>query len=307
MYGEHNFSLELYGEIWYTLNVMHKCMVKGNDDILLRFTKMHSTGNDYIYIDCMSWFPEDPAGLSVRLSDRRFGVGGDGIILICPSETADFRMRMFNADSSEGLMCGNGARAFARFVREKGLTDKDVITIETLSGVKTAEILGENVRVDMGRPSFAVGDIPAVWPGEEIVGERLTVGGRDYIINCLSMGNPHCVIFTDEDVDDIDLAAIGPLFDHHAIFPERVNTEFVNIMTDGSLRMRVWERGSGETLACGTGACAVGVAAMRTGVVTGEAVTVHLRGGDLLIEWRGRENVLMTGPAVFVFEGETNI
>jgi len=269
---------------------------------------MQGIGNDYIYLDCMNGLPEDPPGLSVRLSDRHFGVGSDGIILVCRSEKADFRMVMYNADGSEAEMCGNGIRCFARYVRDKGLTAKDVISIETKAGIKTAEIMTRpssvSVRINMGLPVFRAPDVPVKWDGDEVVSQPIDAGGEEYIVTCLSVGNPHCVVFTDTPVDTLDLERIGPIFEHHPMFPNRVNAEFVNIMPDGSLKMRVWERGSGETLACGTGACAVGVAAIRTGAVKGEKVTVRLPGGDLIIEWPERGEVFMTGAAEFVFEGE---
>lgn len=275
----------------------------------MKFTKMHGIGNDYIYVNCMDGIGFDPAQTSIQLSDRHFGVGSDGMILICPSDKADFRMRMFNADGSEGKMCGNGVRCFAKYVYCKGLTDKTVITIETLGGIKTAWLTVENgdvtlVRVNMGSPNFSPQLIPVNFTGESMINQPITVGGREWNVTCVSMGNPHCVTFV-EDVDGLDLEKIGPKFEHDPIFPERVNTEFVQPVDDTTVKMRVWERGSGETWACGTGACAVAAASILNGVVNQNSVTVKLRGGDLLIEWDRGENVIyMTGTATFVFEGE---
>lgn len=275
----------------------------------MKFTKMHGIGNDYIYVNCMDGIGFDPAQTSIQLSDRHFGVGSDGMILICPSDKADFKMRMFNADGSEGKMCGNGVRCFAKYVYCKGLTDKTVITIETLGGIKTAWLTVENgdvtlVRVNMGSPNFSPQLIPVNFTGESMINQPITVGGREWNVTCVSMGNPHCVTFVD-DVDGLDLEKIGPKFEHDPIFPERVNTEFVQPVDDTTVKMRVWERGSGETWACGTGACAVAAASILNGVVNQNSVTVKLRGGDLLIEWDRGENVIyMTGTATFVFEGE---
>ena len=275
----------------------------------MKFTKMHGIGNDYIYVNCMDGIGFDPAQTSIQLSDRHFGVGSDGMILICPSDKADFRMRMFNADGSEGKMCGNGVRCFAKYVYCKGLTHKTVITIETLGGIKTAWLTVENgdvtlVRVNMGSPNFSPQLIPVNFTGESMINQPITVGGREWNVTCVSMGNPHCVTFV-EDVDGLDLEKIGPKFEHDPIFPERVNTEFVQPVDDTTVKMRVWERGSGETWACGTGACAVAAASILNGVVNQNSVTVKLRGGDLLIEWDRGENVIyMTGTATFVFEGE---
>ena len=275
----------------------------------MKFTKMQGIGNDYIYVNCMDGIGFDPAQTSIQLSDRHFGVGSDGMILICPSDKADFRMRMFNADGSEGKMCGNGVRCFAKYVYCKGLTDKTVITIETLGGIKTAWLTVANgdvtlVRVNMGSPNFSPQLIPVNFTGESMINQPITVGGREWNVTCVSMGNPHCVTFV-EDVDGLDLEKIGPKFEHDPIFPERVNTEFVQPVDDTTVKMRVWERGSGETWACGTGACAVAAASILNGVVNQNSVTVKLRGGDLLIEWDRGENVIyMTGTATFVFEGE---
>ncbi len=278
----------------------------------MKFTKMHGIGNDYIYVNCIDGMDFDPVETSIQLSDRHFGVGSDGMILICPSDKADFRMRMFNADGSEGKMCGNGVRCFAKYVYCKGLTDKTVITIETLGGIKTAWLTVEKgdvtaIRVNMGSPILKPALIPVTFPGDSMVNQPVTVGGRQWQVTCVSMGNPHCVTFVD-DVDGMELEKIGPLFENNPIFPERVNTEFAKKLDDSTVQMRVWERGSGETWACGTGACAVAVASLLTGTVRGERVTVKLRGGDLLIEWdRNDDTVYMTGTATFVFEGEVEV
>ncbi|MBE7560941.1 diaminopimelate epimerase [bacterium] len=272
----------------------------------MRFTKMHGIGNDYIYINCLEEAVADPGALSVRLSDRRFGVGGDGIILICRSSVADFRMRMFNADGSESEMCGNGIRCFAKYVFDKGLTRKETITVETGAGVKTIamEVVGGKVRrarVDMGEPILSPAQIPVNLPGEAIVNAPILVEDRRFFFTAVSMGNPHCVVFVDE-IDDELVLGYGPRFERHALFPARVNTEFARVISPREVEMRVWERGSGETWACGTGASAVGVAGVLTGR-TERRITVHLRGGDLEIEWAAGNHVFMTGPAETVFEG----
>ena len=277
----------------------------------MKFTKMQGAGNDYVYVNCFAEnIPEEarPA-LAVRISDRNFGVGGDGLICICPSERADFRMDMYNADGSRGAMCGNGIRCVGRYVHDRGLTDKTELTIETPAGIRTLRLHLEDGRavratVDMGSPRFAPADIPVLAEGESFIRRPLHVAGRDWELTAVSVGNPHAVIFLDEDVDGLDLPRIGPQFENHPLFPERVNTEFVQVMQNGSLKMRVWERGSGETLACGTGATAVVAAATVCGFADGEA-DVLLRGGTLHIRWDREKNTLyMTGPADFVFDGE---
>lgn len=261
----------------------------------MKFTKMQGLGNDYVYLDCTRAVPDDLATLAVKLSDRHFGVGADGLICICPSERADFRMRMFNADGSEGEMCGNGIRCVGKYVYDKGLIDREDITIETLSGVKSLYITSENgcataVMVDMG--------IPAVEPLK-----TLDISGEKYVVHPVSMGNPHAVIFG-ISVKQIDLTDIGPQIECHSAFPGRTNVEFIEVTDPSHLKMRVWERGSGETLACGTGACAAVAAAVMTGRTKRE-VTVTLPGGDLLIRWDESDgHIYMTGPAVTVFEGE---
>lgn len=279
----------------------------------LSFTKMHGCGNDYVYFNCFSDEVPNPEKLAISLSDHHFGIGGDGIILICPSDVADAKMRMFNADGSEGKMCGNGIRCVGKYLYDYGMVDgKTQITVETLSGIKTLDLYPENgkvktVRVDIGAAMLNPKDIPVYLDGERIVDAPLVIDEKVYHITCVSMGNPHCVVFVKEDVDSLDLERIGPKFENNPLFPERVNTEFVNILSDGTLKMRVWERGSGETWACGTGACAVGVTAVLSGLFKkGEDITVHLRGGDLVINYTD-QTVLMTGPATTVFEGTIDI
>ena len=279
----------------------------------LRFTKMHGISNDYVYISTFDQPEEDWEQLAIRLSDRRTGIGGDGIILVCPSDVADAKMRIFNADGSEGKMCGNGIRCVGKFVYDKGLVpaDKTTITIDTLSGIKTLELTVrdgkvQSARVDMEAAILNPADIPVQYDGETMIDAPLDVDGKTWNVTAVSMGNPHCVTFVD-DVDGMDLEKIGPHFENHPIFPERVNTEFVKVIDDHTLLMRVWERGSGETWACGTGACATAVAACLNGYCKkGDDITVHLRGGDLVIRYTD-DTVIMTGPASTVFEGEVEI
>ncbi|UOO38655.1 diaminopimelate epimerase [Oscillospiraceae bacterium CM] len=274
----------------------------------MKFTKMHGIGNDYVHINCLTETVDDPAALSRRLSDRHFGIGGDGIILICPSETADFKMRIFNADGSEAQMCGNGIRSFGKYVFDRSLTEKTTLSVETLAGLKSLTLNVENgtvatVRVDMGEPILKAADIPVLSNTEDFINKPVTSGGETYTMTCVSMGNPHGVIFVDS-VDALDLAHIGPPLENHTIFPERANIEFVECLNDETLKMRVWERGSGETLACGTGACAALVAAVLNGKAR-RHTTLLLRGGALDINWDESTNhVFMTGPAEFVFDGE---
>ena len=292
----------------------------------MKFTKMHGLGNDYIYVNCLKAPLPNPQETAKTVSDRHFGIGADGLILIQPSEKADFEMAMYTADGSRAEMCGNGIRCVAKYVYDYGLTDKTDITIETLAGVKRLHLTVEGedaslrpqpqpalsqgrgkvslVKVDMGAPELTPSKIPVIAPGGQAVGAPLEVNGKTYEMTCVSMGNPHCVIFMEEDVRELDLEKIGPSFERHPNFPNRTNTEFVNIIDRQTLRMRVWERGSGETLACGTGACAVAVAAMLNQKAASE-VTVRLLGGDLKISWQGTGTpVYMTGPAATVFEGE---
>jgi len=280
----------------------------------MRFTKMHGAGNDYVYVDCFAEpTPEDPAAVARAVADRHFGVGGDGLILICPSDTADARMRMFNADGSEAEMCGNGVRCVAKYVYEHGIARRDVLRIETGRGV--LELVPEvvdgrvrRVRVDMGEPILGPGEIPTTLPGNpttpgsHVVDVDLPIDGRTLRVSCLSMGNPHCVTFVDRLTDDWVLG-VGPKIERDSHFPNRVNAEFVEVVSPAEVRVRVWERGSGETLACGTGACAVcvaGVLAERTA----RKILAHLPGGDLELHWSDNNHVYMTGPAEEVFTGE---
>ena len=273
----------------------------------IRFTKMHGISNDYIYINCMNGQPECPQHLSVEMSDRHTGVGGDGIILICPSEIADFKMRIFNADGSEAKMCGNGSRCVGKYVYDYGLTDKTRITLETLSGIKVLSLhlrdgKVDTVTVDMGEPVLTPCEIPVRHSGDSMIDHKVISAGKEYRLTAVSMGNPHGVIFG-ADPDSLPLEAIGPGLECHDMWQDRANIEFASVLSPSEIKMRVWERGSGETMACGTGACATAVAAVLNGL-TGRRVTVHLRGGDLTIEWRPDDNhVYMTGSATTVFEG----
>lgn len=277
----------------------------------LKFTKMHGCGNDYIYFNCFEQAVENPEGLSKKLSHRRFGIGGDGIILICPSEVADAKMRMFNLDGSEGKMCGNGIRCVGKYLYDNGLARKNEISIETLSGVKTLKVLEKDgkaslLTVNMGKAEFSPSKVPVNIAAEKVVAHEATFAGKTYKITCVSMGNPHCVVFC-EDINSLDLEKIGPTFENSELFPEKVNTEFVEIVNERTLNMRVWERGSGETLACGTGACAVVAAAVANGICKkNDDITVNLRGGVLRIKYTD-EAVYMTGGAETVFEGEVEV
>ncbi|MDO5547897.1 MAG: diaminopimelate epimerase [Eubacteriales bacterium] len=277
----------------------------------LNFTKMHGCGNDYVYFNCFEQPLENPEELSILLSDRHFGVGGDGIILICPSDVADAKMRIFNADGSEGKMCGNGIRCVGKYVYDSGIARKPEIAIDSLSGVKLLQMEVEDgvaigATVNMGKAILTPSEIPTRFEGELAVSVPLTANGQEHRVTCVSMGNPHCVLFVD-DVDSLDLAAIGPAFENHEMFPERINTEFIRVIDDHTLQMRVWERGSGETWACGTGACASAVAAVLNGYCPkNEEITLHLRGGDLRIRYTD-DAVFMTGPATKVFEGSIEL
>ena len=277
----------------------------------IEFTKMHGCGNDYIYINCFDKEIEYPERLSVTLSDRHFGIGGDGIVLICKSDVTDAKMRMFNIDGSEGKMCGNAIRCVGKYIYDNGIAKKNPLTIETLSGIKTLGINTENglvstVRVDMGKAELEPSRIPVNLPGEQIVNYPLNIKDNICHVTCVSMGNPHAVVFCD-DVAGLNLAGIGPLFENHEIFPERVNTEFVKIIDKNTIEMRVWERGSGETLACGTGACAAAVAAVLNGYCSkDEDIHVLLLGGELTINYTN-ETVYMTGGCTRVFEGVVEI
>jgi len=275
----------------------------------MKFTKMHGAGNDYIYIN---GFSENAGAITkdviIQLSDRHFGIGSDGVVLILPSETCDFRMQMFNADGSEAEMCGNATRCIGKYVYDRGLTDKESITLETKAGIKILQLNIENgavqtVRVDMGEPILEAAEIPVVAKKSPVISQALEIDGKAHFITCVSMGNPHAVVFQ-KDIEKIEIEKIGPKFEHNAIFPRRTNTEFVEVINPKLLKMRVWERGSGETLACGTGACATLVAAVLNGFSERKA-TLNLLGGDLEIEWNEADNhVYMTGGATFVFDGE---
>ena len=277
----------------------------------LCFTKMHGCGNDYIYFNCVGDSIENPEKLAVRLSDRHKGIGGDGIVLICPSELADAKMRMFNIDGSEGKMCGNAIRCVAKYLWDREMVRKEEKHIETLSGIKTCwvhavEGLADTVTVDMGSAVLAPAKIPVNLAGDVIVRRNTEVAGGIYEITCVSMGNPHCIVFG-EDPDGLDLESLGPAFEHDPLFPERVNTEFVQVLGPNTLKMRVWERGSGETMACGTGACASAVAAVLCGSCKmGADIVVRLRGGDLVVNYT-EDRVLMTGEAREIFEGSVEV
>lgn len=277
----------------------------------MKFTKMHGCGNDYVYVNCFEETVKDPAATAIAVSDRHFGVGSDGLILICPSDTADFRMAMYNADGSEGSMCGNGIRCVAKYVYDHGMTDKTSITVETKSGIKQLELTIEDgkvssVNVNMGAPILDPKQIPVVSDKECVIDEPIIINDTQYRMTCVSMGNPHAVVIV-SDTASFPIETIGPLFEHCERFPDRINTEFVQLLSKDEINMRVWERGSGETLACGTGTCASVVACVLNGY-TGEHVLVHLLGGDLEIFFdRDHNTVWMTGPASTVFEGEIDI
>lgn len=280
------------------------------DDTLpkrLPFTKMQGLGNDYVYVEEFETPIARPAPLAIAISDRHFGVGGDGLVLMGPSEKADFRMRMFNADGSEGEMCGNATRCIGKYLYEKGRTDKKEFTLETLAGIRVLTLHTdgsrvERVRVDMGEPKLRPADIPMQAEGEAFIDQKIIVSGRTYSGTAVSMGNPHLVVPM-PGLESLDIAQVGPSFEHHALFPRRVNTEFIRVLDRNRVRMRVWERGSGETLACGTGACAVLVACALNKWTDRKAV-IELRGGELEIEWNEDGIVYMTGGAKFVFSGE---
>ena len=275
----------------------------------MKFTKMQGIGNDYVYVNCLQETIENPSELAKKISDRHYGVGSDGLIMINPSDKADFEMEMYNADGSRGEMCGNGIRCVAKYVYDYGLTDKTSISVETLAGIKYLDLTVEVakvvlVKVDMGKPMLRPEEVPVVSEKEEVIDEPITVDGQEYRMTCVSMGNPHAVVFIDQDVKEFPLETVGVKFENHERFPKRVNTEFVNVLDRHTAQMRVWERGSGETLACGTGACAVAVACALNGL-TEDEVTVKLLGGDLQIKWdREKNTVYMTGPAEVVFDGE---
>lgn len=275
------------------------------------FTKMHGLGNDYIYVNCIDQCIENPSEVARFVSDRHFGIGSDGLVLILPSEVADFRMRMFNSDGSEAEMCGNAIRCVGKYVYDNGLTDKLNIKIETLAGIKVLDLTVENgkvslVKVDMGEPILKPADIPVDSEADLFISQPVEIDGVTYNVTCVSMGNPHAVTYVD-DVMKFPLETVGPKMENHKLFPRRINAEFVQIIDRNTLRMRVWERGAGETMACGTGACAVLVASVLNNVSDRKA-TIKLLGGDLHIEWNEADNhVYMTGPAVKVFDGEIDI
>ena len=277
----------------------------------MKFTKMHGCGNDYVYVNLFEEQIENPAKVSIAVSDRHFGIGSDGLITIGPSEIADFRMRIYNADGSEAEMCGNGIRCVAKYVYDHKLTDKTEITVETGAGVKTLQLTVEDdkvtlVRVDMGEPILTPDEIPVVADGDRVVDESIVVDDKEWRMTCVSMGNPHAVVFVD-DVAHFELEKYGPLFENHVRFPKRTNTEFVQIVSRNEAIMRVWERGSAETWACGTGTCATVMACILNGLTDNE-VLVHLRGGDLRIAYDAKSNhIFMTGPATEVFEGEIQL
>ena len=277
----------------------------------MKFTKMQGLGNDYVYVNCFEEKIENPPAVARYVSDRHFGIGSDGLIMINPSEVADFEMEMYNADGSRGEMCGNGIRCVAKYVYDYGLTDKTQISVETLGGIKYLDLTVEDgkvvlVKVDMGKPELKSDLITIISENEKVIDEPIEVDGQVYHMTGVSMGNPHTVIYVD-DVKNLDLEKIGPKFENHERFPKRINTEFVHCIDRNTVEMRVWERGSGETLACGTGACAVAVASILNNL-TDTRVTVKLLGGDLQIEWDQKKNhVFMTGPAKVVFDGVIDI
>ncbi|MGN0459054.1 MAG: diaminopimelate epimerase [Eubacterium sp.] len=279
----------------------------------MKFTKMHGCGNDYIYIDCFEETVKDESAAAIKLSDRHFGIGGDGLILIKKGTTADFEMVMYNADGTRAEMCGNAIRCVARYVYDKGYVKSTDFSIESMGKVKYITLTLENnvvkwVRVDMGAPILNAVDIPVISDSEKVISENITVDGWEFNMTCVSMGNPHAVMFIDKSPKEFELEHFGPLFESNSIFPKRVNAEFAKVIDRNNIEMRVWERGTGETLACGTGTCATVVAAILNGYVDND-VTVHLIGGDLKIHWSGdeKDSVIMTGPAEYVFSGEIDL
>lgn len=274
----------------------------------MKFTKMHGIGNCYIYVNCFEETVENPQELAIKVSDVHFGIGADGLVMICPSDKADFKMRIFNADGSEAKMCGNASRCVGKYVYEKGLTNKKEVTLETLSGIKILKLEEKNgeivsVTVDMGKISLNPRDIPVLSDKDKFIDEPVEVGGKTVNITAVSVGNPHAVVFV-ENVDELDLEKIGPIFENHKLFPDRVNTEFIHVIDENTLKMRVWERGSGETWACGTGACASVAAAVENGYCKKDTeITVHLRGGDLKIVYQSDGHIIKRGPAAFICDG----
>lgn len=283
-------------------------MLKMQWGIIMRFTKMHGAGNDYIYIDCFTENVENPEDLSKILSEKHFSIGADGIVLISPSKNADCFMDIYNADGSRAKMCGNAIRCVAKYIYDNR-TKKSIIKIDTLSGIKLVEIFSKNGiatggRVNMGKPIFNGHQIPTRYGDSIVKNKLLNIDNKDYEITCVSMGNPHCIVFHN-NIHKLDLEKIGPLFENHEMFPERINTEFVEVVDKNNLKMRVWERGSGETLACGTGACAVAVASVVNGICRkNEEIKIHAKGGVLTVKWHKNDNVYLSGEAVEVFKGE---
>lgn len=277
----------------------------------MKFTKMQGLGNDYVYVNCFKETIENPPEMAKKVSNRNFGIGSDGLIMINPSDVADFEMEMYNADGSRSEMCGNGIRCVGKYVYDYGLTEKEHISVETLAGIKYLDLTVEDgkvklVKVDMGNPELVPANIPIVADGDRVIDEPINVNGTEYRMTGVSMGNPHAVVYV-EDVKGLDIEKIGLAFENHERFPNRVNTEFVKVLDQNTVEMRVWERGSGETMACGTGACAVAVACILNGL-TEDKVTVKLLGGDLQIEWdKEADKVYMTGPAEVSFDGEINL
>ena len=277
----------------------------------MKFTKMQGLGNDYVYVNCFKETIENPPEMAKKVSNRNFGIGSDGLIMINPSDVADFEMEMYNADGSRSEMCGNGIRCVGKYVYDYGLTEKEHISVETLAGIKYLDLTVEDgkvklVKVDMGSPELVPENIPIVADGNRVIDEPINVNGTEYRMTGVSMGNPHAVAYV-EDVKGLDIETIGPAFENHERFPNRVNTEFVKVLDRNTVEMRVWERGSGETMACGTGACAVAVACILNGF-TEDKVTVKLLGGDLQIEWdKEADKIYMTGPAEVSFDGEINL
>ena len=279
----------------------------------MKFTKMQGIGNDYVYINCFEETVKDPSAVARFVSDRHFGIGSDGLILIRPSQVADCEMDMYNLDGSQGAMCGNGIRCVAKYVFDHGIVNKTSISITTKSGIKYVDLTVKDgkaslIRVNMGSPILQATQIPVVADTEQVIDAPIQVDGQEYHYTAVSMGNPHAIVYV-EDTDSLDLSKIGPSFENHVNFPDRINTEFVQVLDEHTVKMRVWERGSGETLACGTGACAVAVASILNGHVSPDTpVTVKLLGGDLQIFWNRSENlVYMTGPAVTVFDGQIDL
>ncbi len=275
----------------------------------MKFTKMQGIGNDYVYVNCFEENIENPPELSIAISDRHFGVGSDGLIMIMPSPVADARMRIFNADGSEAQMCGNGIRCVAKYLYECGIKKSDRLTIETAAGIKTIELTTVNgnvtqVKVEMGTPGLLRNDIPMLGENEQVIDVPIQVNDTVLNITCVSMGNPHCITFVD-DVDSVDLSVTGKAIENHELFPERINAHFVQQISADKIKMRTWERGSGETLACGTGAVATGVACVLNNL-TERVISAQLPGGELTVEWTDDNKTYMTGPAEFVFTGQWN-